>query len=137
MLVSQIGGYPASRRSLNKADLHQIRFIDVFQGRYFLGNGVGQGFHADRSALESFDDAAYVALVDIVQSQLVDLQAVQRQRSYLVVYDAVLIEDLGKVPYPSEQAVGDTRGPTASGRQFLHGSLFDLRIRPGWERRPG
>src|SRR5579872_5884146 len=53
--VRELGGHPAARRPREKADLDQVRLMDVFHGFRLLGDRGRDRVKADGTALELDD----------------------------------------------------------------------------------
>ena len=77
MFISFLGSYSSSCRTVDKADLDQIRFIDIFQRGRFLTDGIGQRIQADRAALEAVNDAAQITDIHFIKSQGIDVQTIE------------------------------------------------------------
>ncbi len=125
MRIGLFGHHTSPRRTIDKADLQKIRLIDIFQGHALLTDGTGDGLQSDRSALEAFDDPFDVFVIHAVQTEVIDLQTVQRLAGDLLGNDA-FIEHLGKVAHPSKQAVGNARGAAGTQGDLMHGFPVDV-----------
>ena len=127
MLVGEAGGDAATRGALQKADLHQVRLVHVLDGVPLLGDGGGQGLHADRAAAELLDQDAQQAAVELVQAQRVHFQHGEGGAGDLA-GDVAVGPHLGEVADALEQPVGDARRPARAPGQFLRPVQFDGNI---------
>ena len=60
-----------------KAQLHEVRLVDILQRHGFLADGGGQGFQAHRAAAVVLNDGGEHPAVDVVKPQLVHFQTAQ------------------------------------------------------------
>ena len=74
VFVREPGRYAAARRALQKADLQQIRFVDIFDRIDLFTKHGGNGIDADRTSVESLDDGAQQFPVDLVETLVVHIQ---------------------------------------------------------------
>ena len=122
MVVGQRRDTAPARRAVEKADLHQIRLIDILQRDRLLADGRRQRLQPDRASAESRHNAAQHAPVDRIQSKLVDFQRAQGGVRRLLRDDAVELH-LREIAHAAQQAVGDARRAARAARDF---------IRPRW-----
>ncbi len=78
MLVGEPGRDPPARRAVDKTKLQQVRLVNIHDRIGFLADRGGDGFQADRPALEFLDDGAQHAAVDVVQAERIDVQQIER-----------------------------------------------------------
>src|SRR4029079_16437990 len=78
ILVRQRGGDAAPRRAIQKSRLDEKGFVNVFERVALFAQGGGEGGHADRAALEFFDDRAQQPAIDLVEAVRVHLQHLER-----------------------------------------------------------
>src|ERR1022692_1570918 len=74
-----IGADAAARSPIDKAELHQVRLIDLFDGVGFLVDGGGDGVHAYGSAAVLLKQREHDFLVDFIQAEAVYFQQVERE----------------------------------------------------------
>src|SRR5690606_2577236 len=117
MLISKRCNNAPSWRALDKADLQQIRFVDVFNRRRLFADACSNRIQADRAAAETLDHAHHQFVVDVVKAERIDLQHFKRLRSHVFGNRAVAAH-LRIIAHPFEQAVRDARGPTGAARNF-------------------
>ena len=58
MLAAQLRHHAAARRSLDEAELEEIRLVDVLDGVRLLAEGDCQRREADRAAVEALQNRA-------------------------------------------------------------------------------
>jgi hypothetical protein len=125
MFVRQLGCDASAGGAIQEPDLDQERFVDFFNRVLLLGQGRGQRVHAHRSALIFLDDREQKLSIHFVEAMTIDLQHLQRGlRSRQV--DFPRAANLGKVPYPAQQTVGDARSPTRAAGNFERPGVVDL-----------
>ncbi len=78
VLVGAGGGHAAARRPVEKADLNQEGFVDLFDRVFLFAHRGGERADADRAAAELVDDGAQQPPVDLVEAARVDLEQPQR-----------------------------------------------------------
>jgi hypothetical protein len=105
VLVSQRGGQAAAGRAFQKAELHEIRLVDIRDGIRLLADGGSDGVQAHRPAVELFDNGVQHLVVDFVQPDGVNLQLGEGGLSHFL-SDSTLGHDLGVVPDTLEEPVG-------------------------------
>src|SRR5574341_168494 len=114
--VSQSRGRPPPRGPCQEAELDQERLVHILDGVLFLADGNGQGLDPHRPAGELLDDGLENPAVHLVETPIVHVQAVQGIAGHALV-DRAVPQNLGEVPHPSEQPVGDPgRSPGALGQ---------------------
>ena len=74
--VTRVFNSPA-RRSIDEAELDEIRFVDLFYGVGLFIDRSGNGIHADWAARIFFEQREHDLLVDFVQTEAIHLQQVQ------------------------------------------------------------
>ena len=121
VVIGQPGHTAAPGRPGQKADLHQVRLINILQRHALLPHGGGQGIQPHRTSGIVLNDGGEDAAVDAVQAEVIHLQPFQRLGGDLRGDDPAALH-LGKVPDPLQKAVGDAGGAAAAAGQ-LHGSL--------------
>ncbi len=114
----------AARRTAQKADLHEIRLVNVLNRDGLLADRRGQRFQPDGSAVVKLDQRVQQAPVVRVQSDLVDLQAVERQlRGFGG--DVPPRNDLGEIPDAFQQPVRNPRRAAGTRRDFERAVRLD------------
>ena len=109
MGIGGVGDAASAGGARQKADLHEIRLIDVLDGHGFLTDSGGDGFQTYRSAAVELNDAGEKQPVDLVKSQLVNFLTVKRHAGDVAGDDAVA-DDLREIADAAEKAVGDAGG---------------------------
>ena len=117
----------SARRTAEKADLHQIRLINILQGDRFLANRGGKRIQSDRAAAIVSDDACKHRTVNIVQPKFVNFQRAERHVRALPV-DRAAAAHLRKIAHTAQQAVGDTRRATAAARNLKRARVLARHI---------
>lgn len=110
MAVGGVGDDAAPGRAVQKALLHQERFVHVFDGIDGFADGGGNGVEADGTAAEFIDDDLQDPAVRPVEAARIDFQPVQgivgqgrrNRRGF---------GDLGEVADALQETVGNTRCP--------------------------
>ena len=78
VFISLPGGAAPTRRAGQKAQLHQVWFIYIFQRHRFFTDGGCQRIQAYRAAAVIFDNGTQHTTVHRIQAQIIDLQSLQR-----------------------------------------------------------
>src|SRR5678815_3888801 len=78
MTISKRSRCTTARRSLKKSVLHQERLVHFFDGAFVLANRCRDCLHSDRTALEFLDDRLENARVHVVETELIDIEKLQR-----------------------------------------------------------
>ena len=108
MLIGQPCDAPPARCAADKSQLHEVGLINILNGYGFLSDGGGERVYSDRSSAVKFDDGLQHAAIDIIQTQIINFQTVERVPCRGGVYlDLALY--LCKIPHTLKQAVSDTR----------------------------
>ena len=92
MIVGQLRHAAAARRARQKADLHQIRLVDILERHGFLADGRRQRLQTDRPAAVIADNGRQHPAIDGVETQIIDLEPSERVVGRLAGDDAVIIE---------------------------------------------
>ena len=122
MLIGELGGAPSPGRPGQEAQLHQVGFIYVFQSHSLFANGGSQGFQAYGAAAIILNDGSEHSAVYGVQAEAIHFQPLQGQVGSLPCDDAVGA-NLGKIPNPAQEPVGDSGCAPAPGGNLL-GALW-------------
>ena len=130
MLVGQTGHATPSGGALDEAQLHEVGLVHVLNGDGLLADGGGQGVQTHGTSAVEADDGLHHAAVGVIQTQLVDLQAIQGVHGGLLV-DLGLALHHGEVTDPLEQAVGDTGGTARAGGDLQGAVLGDGDLQDG------
>jgi len=113
MCICQRRGCSSAGSASQESELDQERLVHVLDGVFLLAHGHGQGLDPHRAAGELLDDGLQDPAIHLVESPLVHVQAVQRIMGHTPVNRAVS-QDLGEVPHPPQEAVGDAGGAAAA-----------------------
>ncbi len=106
--------HAATGGALEHADLHEVGFVDVFDGSGFFGAQGGQGGEADGAAGVMLDDGGEELAVGIVEAEVVDFEEMEGIAG-IAAGDGVDVFDLGVVADAFEEPIGDARGEAAAG----------------------
>ena len=107
MLIGPLRDAAAPWRPGQKAQLHEVGFVNILQRDGFLPDGGGQGLQAHRATPVVIHNGREHPPVHGVQAQMVDLQGAEGLVGHLRRDDAVCLH-LSVVPHPPEHAVCDT-----------------------------
>ncbi len=99
MLVSLLGNASPLPGPDQKSLLQKIGLIDIFYGYRFLVDRCSQGVKADRTTAIILDNPPEQSSVDIIQSQMINIQLGESVVGNLF-GDRSVSADLCKVPYP-------------------------------------
>ena len=80
MPVSGGSDHASARSSAEKADLHEIRLADIFDGRALFADSGRNGVDPDRTAIEFMNDRLQDLIIQIIKSDLIDMKRSQRLR---------------------------------------------------------
>jgi len=122
MLKSEPGCDPPARCSVEEADLHEIRLINILDCIHFLVDGSRQGADTYRPSVVLFQYGKHQFPVDFVKAVDVDVHHGKGVHGDLA-GDLPFRLDLGVVSNTPEQTICDPRRPPAPGRQLL-GAFF-------------
>ena len=90
--------HPASRSPCDKAQLHEIRLVNVLDGGRILAGRGGDGIEPDGPAAELCDHSLNHAAVDRIEPQLVDPEHIEPAHCGIAV-DEPAPPDLGKIAH--------------------------------------
>ena len=99
MPVSRGRDNPAARRPAEKADLHQIRFVNILNRDRFLPNRGGDRFKPNRAAVIVADHGGEQQPVDGIEPQGIDFHAVERRLGVFRI-DHTVADHLREIPRP-------------------------------------
>src|SRR5579883_1924535 len=74
MIVCCFAGYAAAWSALQKPDLKEIWFVDVFNRIDFLAKDGCYGADADRPSVKALDNGAQELAIDVVETVFVNIQ---------------------------------------------------------------
>src|SRR3989344_1405938 len=119
VLVAFFGDRAAAGGAFEKSELHEVRFVDLLDGRFLFRERCGDGFEAHRPAVEFLDDDGEDIAVGLIQARLVYLQ--KRERFFHGLDVQGLFAHFRKVTRAFEKIIrGARRRPTSAG-DFSHG----------------
>lgn len=107
----------AARRAAEKADLHEIRLVNIFESDGFLADGCGERVKTDRTTSVVKDDALKHPPVNVVKTKLVYFECAQSNICAFFV-DGTGAADLCEVAHTAQQTVCDTRRTAAAAGDF-------------------
>ncbi len=125
MIVGQASDHPSPGRTVEKSDLDQIRFIDIFDGVFFFTDGRRNGVDADRATPKFFDDRQEQLTIDLIESETIDIGQIQTVTGDLEI-DAALGPHLGEIQHTTHETVGDARRAATPEGNFQVSLLVDL-----------
>src|SRR5438132_1603389 len=105
MAISESGGDPTPRRSLQEACLDQVRLVEVLESAAVFSHRGGDRSDADGAASELLDDRRQDPAVELVEAVLIHLQPRERLAGGREV-DFPLAVDVREVAQAAQQAVG-------------------------------
>src|SRR5262245_12446835 len=113
MFVRELSRDAAAGRALEKTDLEEIRFVNIFDGVNFLAQNGGDRIHANRPPAEAFDDGAEKLSIDVVEAVFIHIEKLQRierdrRGNFAVAFN------VGIIANSLQQAVRDARRSAAS-----------------------
>src|SRR5215213_605036 len=118
MGVGALGCDSATGSSLEKTELDEIRLVDIHDRIGFFTDCRCQRLDTDRSATEFFDNRTKNSAVNVVESEVVDIEHRQRISGNLI-GDIPLAPNLCKIARPLEQPVcNPRRSPRSQGECF-------------------
>src|ERR1041385_2381109 len=124
MFVSERRRHAATRRPVQKTDLNQIRFNNLFYRIFLLGNRRGNGAQPHGPAVEFLDDRQQQFSIHFIETVRVDFHAIQRVICDFLVDTSVVIH-FSVVPHATQQTIDYTwRAPRAT-RNFTRAAVVD------------
>jgi hypothetical protein len=120
-----VGGCNSSLgRALQKADLQQVRLVDVLQRVALLADRGCQRLDADGSAVELVDDRREERAVHGLEADVVDVEELERFAGHAATDDAVGAH-VCEVADTTQQPVGDTRRASGAARDLRCAVAFE------------
>ena len=110
-------------RALEEPDLHQVRLVDIHNGVRLFRNRRCDRLDTNRPAVVLLDDRAEHFVVDIIEAEVVDVQADHRLLSDRR-RDLPISAHLRVVPHAAKQAVCHARRPPRTSRNLLRAVVF-------------
>src|SRR5512138_698121 len=117
MAVCQFGYFPAAWGAHQVTFLDEERFVNFFDGTGFFPDSSSDGIDPNRPSFEFLNDGGKDAIVHLIQSVNVDIQGFQGELGNSEGDGSVAL-DLGEIPDPAQQQVGDTGRSTATAGYF-------------------
>ena len=111
MLVGKEGGFASARGALDEAFLDEVRFIDILDGTGIFAHRCRDRIESDRAATELIDDGREQFVVDLIETEGIDIEGFEGILGDLQV-DRTISLDLRKITYAAKEGVGYT-GRTA------------------------
>jgi hypothetical protein len=108
MFPRATGGPSTAWRSIEEADLHEVRLVDLFDRPCVFADRSGDGGQSDRTSVELVQHGCQDLPVELVQAVSIDLEPLQRRRGGLG-GDPISAIDLDEVPDPAKQTVRHAR----------------------------
>ena len=127
MLVGFLCRNTASCRPVDKADLDQVRLIDILQRHSFFADRIGQSLQPDRTAMEPINDAMEIPKINFIKPQRIHMETIKRLGGNFLRNPAAA-EYLGKVADPPQQTIGNPRRTAGTPRNFNNRIRIDFRI---------
>ena len=78
MFVSFFGDGAAAGGAFEKSELHEVRLVDLLDGRFLFRERCGDGFEADGAAVKFLDDDGEDIAVGLVEAALIYLKKCER-----------------------------------------------------------
>src|SRR5437764_14064427 len=103
MAIRLRGRDASARGALEESVLDEERLVDLLERPHIFADGGGDGADADRSAVELLDDGLEDARVHVIESELIDLEQLQRIGGDFAI-DRSASAYLGEVADASQQA---------------------------------
>ena len=125
MLIRLLRNTASAGRSCEKPLLEKVRLIDIFQRYRLFVDRRRQRLNTDRAAVIVLNNAAQHTPIQRIETQMVNLQPVERFVRYVARYHAVC-RYLCKIAYASENAVCNTRCTAAAAGNLICTGGFDL-----------
>ena len=125
MLVGKEGGFAATRGALDEAFLDEVRFIDILNGTCIFAHRCRNRIESDGTATELVDDGREQFVVDLIETEGVDIEGFEGVFGYLQVDRAVSL-DLRKIAYAAQEGVGYTRRTARTACNLAGGFLVDI-----------
>src|SRR5437773_2761121 len=116
---------PPARGTVEKADLHQVRLVQLLDGIPLLSERGRDGVHSHRPAFELLLDGQENLAVQLVESVTVDLEPLEMTLGDGA-RDAPVVLDLGEIAHALQETVGDARGAAGTAGDLLRSGAVDL-----------
>ena len=104
MIVCELRYAPSARSPRQESYLHQIRLVNVIDGDRLLADRSGEGVESHGTATVIFDYCLQHSSVDVVKSELVDLEGLESVVCY-VGGDGSVTLDQREIPDSLKQSV--------------------------------
>ena len=125
MAVGEFRSFTATGGALDEALLDEVGFVNVLYRTGIFAHGRSDGIEAHGSAAELIDDGEQQLVINLVETEGVDIEGLQGILSDIEVDTAVTL-DLGEVAHTTQQGVGDTRRTTTAAGYLAGSFLVDL-----------
>src|SRR5437763_1644913 len=127
VFVCEARGGATARRSVEEADLNQVRLDDLFNGVLLLLQGGGHVREADGAALVLLNNHQEELSVHLVEAEGVNLHAIERIVGDLF-GDAPVVLDLRVVAHASQKSVGDARCAARAARNLACAAVVNFGV---------
>src|SRR5437764_2686760 len=127
VFVCEARGGATARRSVEEADLNQVRLDYLLDGVLLLLQRGGHVREADGAALVLLNDHQEELPVHLVEAEGVNLHAVQGVVGDLL-GNAPVVLDLRVVAHASEQTVGDARSAARAARNLARAAVVNFGV---------
>jgi hypothetical protein len=127
VFIGAVGGYAATGRAIEHADLHEIGLVHFLDGIFFLAEGSGQGAQTDGTTSIFIEQGDHEVAVDFVEAVFIDAEHVQGFTGDFA-GDAATCAHFGEITRASKKAIGDARRSTAASGDFFSTSIVHLNV---------
>lgn len=127
VFVGAVGGYAATGRAIEHADLHEVGLVDFLDGVFFLAEGSGQGAQTDGTTGIFIEQGDHEVAVDFVEAVFIDAEHVQGFTGNFT-SDATACPNFGEITRPSKKTIGNARRSTAASGDFFSAGIVHLNI---------
>src|SRR2546422_3483156 len=125
VLERLLGHAPPARSTVEKADLHQIRLVQLLDRIPLFSERGRDGVHSHGPAIELLVDGQENLAVELVESVTVDLQPFEVTLGDGT-RDPPVVLDLGEIAHALQETVGDARGAAGTAGDLLRPGTVDL-----------
>ena len=110
VLVGEEGRFAATGGAFDEAFLDEVGFIDILDRTGVFAHGCCDRIEADRSATELIDDGKQQFVIDLIETEGINIESFEGVLGDLEV-DGTVTLDLCEVTYATQESVGNTGVP--------------------------
>lgn len=124
VLVSKERGFAATRSTFDEALFDEVGLVYIFDGSGIFSHSRGNGIKSDRSSAELIDDSREQFVVNLVETEGVNIECFEGILRYIEVDFAVSF-DLCEISDSAKERIGNSRRTSAASCNLACGFVVD------------